>query len=166
MPLLTLIRILFLFFRTLLAWRSGKVLFILFPDSSRAAYAAPSGYVMVLRRSSFRAIHRRMLSILRSILIIGVIFYYSPARQQGEGTAAVEALFAPRTSAPAVAGPAPATGDPGHLETVWKALPDSAKQAVVDRILSGSGLPVASAARPSDTLLPEDREPAASKPRT
>jgi len=102
-----------------------------------------------------------MFSILRSILIIGVIFYYSPLRQQGEGTAAVEALLAPKTGAPTSTA-----GDSGHLETVWKALPDSAKQAVVDKILTGSGFPVAGATRPSDTLLPEDRESAASKPRT
>ena len=43
---------------------------------------------------------------------------------------------------------------------------DLAKQAVVDRILTGSGLPVIGSAKPSDTLLPEDREPAASRPRT
>ena len=144
----------------------SKVSLILFPDSPRGSYAAPASYVMVLRRSSFQAPRSRMLSILRSILIIGLIFNYSPVRQQGEGTAAVEALLAPKAGGTAVAGPAPATGDPGHLETVWKALPDSAKQAVVDRILTGSGLPVIGSAKPSDTLLPEDRETAASKPRT
>lgn len=155
-----------LFFRILAKQERSNVLFILFRDSSHASYAAPAPYVMVLHRSSFQAIHRRMLSILRSILIVGVIFYYSPVRQQGEGTASVKALLAPTKSEPTVAGSAPAAGNPGHLETVWKALPDSAKQAVVDRILTGSGFPVAGPAKPSDTLLPEDREPAASRPRT
>lgn len=107
-----------------------------------------------------------MFSILRFIFIVGAIFYYSPVRQQGEAGAAVEALLAPKKTEPAAADREPATSAPGHLENVWKALPDSAKQAVVDRILTSSGLPMAGAARPADTLRPEDREPAASKPRT
>ncbi|MBD2748079.1 hypothetical protein IC232_15390 [Microvirga sp. BT688] len=107
-----------------------------------------------------------MLSILRFIVIVGAIFYYSPVRQQGEGTAALEALFTPKASAPAAPPPSTAPEGPGHLETVWKALPDSAKQAVVDKILTSSGLPVADAAKPADTLKPEDRALAAPKPRT
>ena len=105
-----------------------------------------------------------MFSILRFILIVGAIFYYSPVRQQGDGAAAIEAFFLPKKSEQASSRPA--SGEPGHLETVWKALPDSAKQAVVDKILTSSGLPVAGSARSTDTLLPQDREPAASKPRT
>ncbi|QRM28185.1 hypothetical protein [Microvirga sp. VF16] len=107
-----------------------------------------------------------MFSILRFVLIVGAIFYYSPVRQQGEGTAAIEAFFTPRKSEPAVADPVPAGDKPGHLETVWKALPDSAKQAVVDKILTTSGFPVAGTTKSTDTLRPEDRELAASKPRT
>jgi hypothetical protein len=144
----------------------SKVLFILFPDSSHTSYAALPAYVMVLHRSSFQATGRFMFSILRFILIVGAIFYYSPVRQQGEGTAAIEAFLTPKTSQPAAAGPAPAMDKTGHLETVWKALPEGAKQAVVDKILTTSGFPVAGPAKSSDTLRPEDREPAASKPRT
>jgi hypothetical protein len=144
----------------------SKVLFILFPDSSRTSYAALPAYVMVLHRSSFQATGRFMFSILRFILIVGAIFYYSPVRQQGEGTAAIEAFLTPKTSQPAAAGPGPAMDKTGHLETVWKALPEGAKQAVVDKILTTSGFPVAGPAKSSDTLRPEDREPAASKPRT
>ena len=107
-----------------------------------------------------------MLSILRFILIVGAIFYYSPVRQQGEGTAAIEAFFTPKASAPAAPSLPPATEGPGHLETVWKALPDSAKQAVVDKIMTTSGFPLADASKPADTLRPEDRALAASKPRT
>jgi hypothetical protein len=109
-----------------------------------------------------------MFSILRFILIVGAIFYYSPVRQHGDGLAAVAAYLTPKRSEPAAALPAqaPAAGEPGHLENVWRALPDSAKQAMVDRILTSSGLPVAGAGRPTDTLLPQDRDPAASKPRT
>jgi hypothetical protein len=144
----------------------SKVLFILFPDSARGFYAALPAYVMVLHRSSFQATGRFMFSILRFILIVGAIFYYSPVRQQGEGTAAVEAFLTPKKSQPAAGGPAPGTDNAGHLETVWKALPDGAKQAVVDKILTTSGFPITGSARSSDTLRPEDREPAASKPRT
>jgi hypothetical protein len=107
-----------------------------------------------------------MLSIIRFILIVGAIFYYSPVRQKGEGTAALEALFTPRASEPASPSLPPATEGTGHLETVWKALPDSAKQAVVDKILTSSGFPLADASRPADTLRPEDRASASSKPRT
>jgi len=106
-----------------------------------------------------------MFSILRFILIVGTIFYFSPVRQHGEGTVAVETFFMPKKTEPA-ADAASAADHSGQLETLWKALPDSAKQAVVDRVLSTSGLPVAGAAKPSDTLRPEDREPAASRPRT
>ena len=98
-----------------------------------------------------------MFSIVRFILIVGVIFYYSPVRQQGEETAAIEAFLMPKKSEPAIK--APATDNPGQLETVWKALPDSAKQAVVDRILTTSGFPVSGPGKPSDTLLPEDLGP-------
>jgi hypothetical protein len=144
----------------------SKVLFILFSISSRGFYAALPAYVMVLHRSSFQATGRFMFSILRFILIVGAIFYYSPVRQQGEGTAAVEAFLTPKKSHPAAGSPAPGADNAGHLETVWKALPDGAKQAVVDKILTTSGFPVAGPAKSSDTLRPEDREPAASKPRT
>lgn len=106
-----------------------------------------------------------MFSILRFILIVGAIFYYSPVRQQGEGTAAIEALLTPKKTEQAA--PAPAKDDhPGHLETVWKALPDNAKQAVVDKILTTSGFSMGGATKSADTLRPEDRETAASKPRT
>ncbi|MBM6581343.1 hypothetical protein ILT44_14200 [Microvirga sp. BT689] len=107
-----------------------------------------------------------MFSILRFILIVGVIFYYSPVRQKGEGTAALEGFFKPKAVEPASPVPAPAAEGPGHLETVWKALPDSAKQAVVDKIVASSGLSLPGPAKPADTLRPEDRASAASKPRT
>ena len=107
---------------------------------------------------------RHMFSIIRFILIVGAIFYYSPVRQQGEGTAAIEAFFTPKKGAPAA--PAPVQEGSGHLETVWKALPDGAKQAVVDKILTTSGLNPVGPAKSFDTLRPEDRELPASKPRS
>jgi hypothetical protein len=147
--------------------KNGKVSFILFAGFQEHAYAGCAASVMVLHHCSLQAIASPpMLSILRFILIVGAIFYYSPVRQQGEGTAAIEAFFTPKASEPAAPSPPPASEGPGHLETVWKALPDSAKQAVVDKIMTTSGFPMADASKPTDTLRPEDRALAASKPRT
>lgn len=106
-----------------------------------------------------------MFSILRFVLIVGAIFYFSPVRQQVEGTAAIGTWLAPETGDDDSEAAHLAAGSPGHLEAVWKALPESAKQAVVDKILTASGLPMAGPSKSADTLLPEDRE-AASKPRT
>ncbi len=107
-----------------------------------------------------------MFSILRFILIIGVIFYYSPVRDRGETTDPLLDFVAPRTAE----GTEPATRSatdhaaPGHLETAWQALPEGAKQAVVEKILNTSGL-TPTAPKASDTLKPEDRAPSALKPR-
>jgi hypothetical protein len=110
-----------------------------------------------------------MFSILRFILIIGAIFYYSPVRQKGEGTDALGALLTPKKSEPAAAASPPSTPAPSGLETMWQALPDGAKRAVVDKVLTTSGLAPADA-KPADTLQPQDKEPAwqgsAAKPRT
>jgi hypothetical protein len=147
--------------------KNSKVSFILFAGFREHAYAGCAGSVMLLHHCSLQAIASPpMLSILRFILIVGAIFYYSPVRQQGEGTAALEAFFMPKASEPAAPSRPPAAEGPGHLETVWKALPDSAKKAVVDKIMTTSGFPMADASRPADTLRPEDRALAASKPRT
>jgi hypothetical protein len=98
-----------------------------------------------------------MLSILRFVLIVGAIFYYSPVRQKDAGTDAIASFFSPKkTEAPAPA-PAATPVSAGHIETMWQALPDGAKQAVVDKILTTSGL--TSPAQPGDTLRPEDRQP-------
>jgi hypothetical protein len=108
-----------------------------------------------------------MFSILRFVVIIGVIFYYSPVRQRGEGPDPLQDFFAPKKVAqatPKTTTSPVAEGTPGHLETVWQALPDGAKQAVVDKILTTSGLTPASS-KPSDTLEPEDRAPPGHKPR-
>ncbi|WP_445501857.1 hypothetical protein [Microvirga sp. G4-2] len=108
-----------------------------------------------------------MFSILRFVVIVGVIFYYSPVRQRGEGPDPLQEFFASKKVAQTIPKTitAPASeGTQGHLETVWQALPDSAKQAVVDKILTTSGLTPAST-KPSDTLQPEDRAPLGHKPR-
>lgn len=100
-----------------------------------------------------------MFSIIRFILIVGVIFYYSPVRQQGEGVAAIDAWLTPKKgeSAAALTAP-PAESNPGHLETVWQALPNGAKQAVIDKILTTSGL-TGPEAKAKDTLQAGDRQP-------
>ena len=102
---------------------------------------------------------RPMFSIIRFILVVGVIFYYSPVRQQGEGLAAVDAWLTPKKGEPAAAPPAPSSeSHPGHLETVWQALPNGAKQAVIDKILTTSGL-TPPEAKAADTLQAGDRQP-------
>lgn len=99
-----------------------------------------------------------MFSILRFILIVGVIFYYSPVRQKGEGTAALETLITPKKAeAAAASAPLPTENGAGKLETMWQALPDGAKNAVIDKILTTSGLTPAQP-KPTDTLLPGDRQ--------
>ena len=100
-----------------------------------------------------------MFAILRFILVVGVIFYYSPVRQQGEGISAIDAWLTPKRGVPAAASPAlPAESSPGHLETVWQALPNGAKQAVIDKILTTSGL-TGPEAKAKETLQAGDRQP-------
>jgi exoribonuclease R len=97
-----------------------------------------------------------MFSILRFILIVGAIFYYSPVRQRGDAPASLEALMGW-----AKADGAAKAADSAHserLETMWQALPESAKQAVIDKILTTSGL--GSDTKATDTLQPGDRHPA------
>jgi hypothetical protein len=98
-----------------------------------------------------------MFSVLRFILIVGVIFYYSPVRQGSDGTAALEAWLSPKKAEPAAPVAAPlAEKTTGHLEAVWQALPNGAKQAVIDKILTTSGLTGSEA---KDTLQAGDRQP-------
>ncbi|MGO4388889.1 hypothetical protein AB4Y85_15270 [Microvirga sp. 2YAF29] len=105
-----------------------------------------------------------MFSILRFILIVGAIFYYSPVRQKSEGPDPLQAFFAPKATEQAAPAAHPAEGTSGHLETMWQALPDNAKQAVVEKILTTSGFTPA-APKATDTLQPEDRQAGAHKPR-
>ena len=100
-----------------------------------------------------------MFSIIRFILVVGVIFYYSPVRQQGEGMVAMDAWLTSKKGEPAAAMPAPAAeSSPGHLETVWQALPNGAKQAVLDKVLTTSGL-TAPHAKAKDTRQAAGRQP-------
>lgn len=110
-----------------------------------------------------------MFSILRFVLIVGAIFYYSPVRKSGDGIASLDALLGWKKSDLEAKAAAPSPGTSERLETMWKALPESAKQAVIDKILTTSGLGTATA-KPTDTLEASDFQPAwrgeANKPRT
>lgn len=105
-----------------------------------------------------------MFSILRFILIVGAIFYYSPVRQRSDAPASLDSLlgWTKGVEAPKAADSA----SPERLEAVWQALPESARQAVIDKIMTTSGL---GGAKATDTLQPGDRDPAwrnGQKPRT
>ena len=99
-----------------------------------------------------------MFSILRFILIVGVIFYYSPVRQKDEAPIP-SGVLRPEGDEQAAPRRRPRRRGLGHLETMWQALPDTAKQAVVEKILTTSGLTPASS-KATDTLQPEDRQTA------
>ena len=108
-----------------------------------------------------------MFSILRFILIVGAIFYYSPVRQQGDGAAAIEAFFLPKKSEQASSRPAPADRRAGTSGNGLEGSPrqrqaGGGRQDPHDLRASPSPMPP----KPTDTLQPEDREPAAHKPRT
>jgi len=112
---------------------------------------------------------RPMFSIIRFILVVGVIFYYSPVRQQGEGISAIDAWLTPKKAESAPPLASSSESPTGHLETVWQALPNGAKQAVIDKILTTSGL-TAPEGKATDTLQAGDRQPRwrgeAAKPRS
>jgi hypothetical protein len=102
-----------------------------------------------------------MFALLRIALVIGAIFYFSPARKTPEGSLSLEALIGASLEAKQpIHGPGEVT--PQRLETVWNALPESARRAVLDQVRSGAApfpLQVLQAPR-TDTLQPEDHRPA------
>jgi hypothetical protein len=84
-----------------------------------------------------------MFSALRIIVIVGVIFYLSPVRQGDRPPARMNDLArwgqdssgASKTSSPAVA-----VEETPRLQSLWQALPDGAKKAVVDEVVElGTG---------------------------
>jgi hypothetical protein len=98
-----------------------------------------------------------MFFLLRAALVVGVIFYFSPARQSRDGTLSLETLIgAAAHPSETIAGKAPE-----RLEAAWNALPESAKQVLLDKIKPASQR-AGEAVRPpqTDTLLPEDHRPA------
>ncbi|MDF2999584.1 MAG: hypothetical protein K0R27_5221 [Xanthobacteraceae bacterium] len=102
-----------------------------------------------------------MFSLLRAALVIGAIFYFSPVRHGSEGSLSLDGLIN-AVSHPANKLQQSASGSPERLEAVWNALPESAKQAVLDRIKAGPAARTMEARQlpQTDTLQPEDHRPA------
>jgi hypothetical protein len=98
-----------------------------------------------------------MFSLLRAALVIGAIFYFSPVRQEQDSGLSLEALVGAAThSSETLTGVAPE-----RLQAAWNALPESARQAVLDKIVPTAPRPGGTARPPqTDTLLPEDHHPA------
>jgi hypothetical protein len=97
-----------------------------------------------------------MFSLLRAALVIGAIFYFSPVRQGSNETLSLDALVGAAIHVPEKLG-----GTPERLEAAWSALPESAKQAVLDRIMPPPSPRAGEIRSPqTDTLLPEDHHPA------
>src|SRR4051812_35601632 len=123
-----------------------KFLFILFaifrPGVLRAHDCA--GYGEAPGAARRRDPHLAMFSALRIVTIVGVIFYLSPVRDLGDGPALRDA--ARRVSRPDT--PRPSTDSAAHLDSLWKLLPDSAKDAVLERILTSALGPAPSTSMP------------------
>jgi len=98
-----------------------------------------------------------MFSILRAVIVIGTIFYFSPVRQGSEGVS-LDGLFG---AAQAEAGKIAPAANAERLESLWRILPESAKQAVVDKIIAPPAARTAEtrSAQQTDTLEPEDHLP-------
>jgi hypothetical protein len=101
-----------------------------------------------------------MFSALRVVAIVGVIFYLSPVRNPDDGPASREVAHR------STRAPSPSAEPASHLDSLWKLLPDSAKAAVLERMLTSALGPAPSTSKPqavapaTDTLQPEDLQPA------
>ena len=101
-----------------------------------------------------------MFSVLRIAIVIGVIFYLSPVRQGGEKPVRMGDIAKwSQEAAPALAVP---LEQATQLQSLWQALPEPAKKAVVDRAIASGPSPAASPAPPqgTDTLQLDDLQPA------
>src|SRR4051794_18727501 len=103
-----------------------------------------------------------MFSALRIIVVVGVIFYLSPARTGDEPPVRMDELLrwgqadtsqdqTSQDRTPATAAP---VAQAAHLQSLWQALPDSAKRAVVEEVV-GMG---------SATTAPHADQPHAAEP--
>lgn len=110
-----------------------------------------------------------MFSALRIVAIVGVIFYLSPVRDLDERLTLRDLVQrGMRTQGPTAESVSQA-------DSLWKLLPDSAKEAVLERMLTSvlGSASLASKQRAlapaTDTLQPEDLQPGwrgeAKKPR-
>ncbi|WP_210485598.1 hypothetical protein [Microvirga antarctica] len=101
-----------------------------------------------------------MFSLLRVILVIGAIFYFSPVRQGQDSGLSLDGLFG--SALHRDSGTPLSDSSAQRLESVWNALPESAKQAVIDKIIPSRPARAAETLRvpQADTLQPEDHRPA------
>lgn len=90
-----------------------------------------------------------MLSSLRIVAAVGMIYYLSPVRHEDAKTG-VEHVVA---WGKGLVAPAREASPAERLEALWKALPDEAKQAAIDRLLSEAGKLLQN--RPGESARPE-----------
>ncbi|HEY8565908.1 MAG TPA: hypothetical protein VIL65_10435 [Beijerinckiaceae bacterium] len=94
-----------------------------------------------------------MFTILRVVVVIGVLAWLSPARQNGN-----QEDFDFRTGAESALVESLLAGGDQRLEAVWATLPPETRRAVAQALLrSGETNRLAAL---SDTLTREDRQPA------
>ncbi|WP_112663124.1 hypothetical protein [Microvirga flavescens] len=102
-----------------------------------------------------------MFSLLRTVAVIGVIFYLSPVRTEDALPSFASWFGWPEEKV--AAKHETAEDSPARLETMWQALPEGAKQAILAKIMSESGLTASTTkpqAAPSDTLHTDDKKAA------
>ncbi|HEX2510231.1 MAG TPA: hypothetical protein VHK66_06885 [Microvirga sp.] len=96
-----------------------------------------------------------MFSTLRIAAVVGVIYYLSPVRHE-DAKAGVEHVVA---WGKGLVAPSREASSAERVEALWKALPDDAKQAAIDRMLSEAGKQLQS--RSGDLARPEGAQAAA-----
>ena len=107
-----------------------------------------------------------MFSLLRAALVIGAIFYFSPVRHESNTDTVTLANLLGAATQPFDTLKETATGSPQRPEAVWNALPDSARQALLDKIVAAPANRGDTKHPPqTDTLLPEDHRPAWTGPK-
>jgi hypothetical protein len=100
-----------------------------------------------------------MFSTLRAVIIIGVIFYLSPVRQGAERPARVDEMVKWGQDTLATGASVP-LDKAAQLQSLWQALPDSAKKSITDQASNSStGRPGSPLPATTDTLTPGDLQP-------
>ena len=103
-----------------------------------------------------------MFSTLRIAVVVGVIYYLSPVRHE-DAKAGVEHVVAWGKGLIAPSNVAiRETSQAERLEALWRALPEDAKQAALDRVLAEAGRQLPQGAQ--EALRPEPAHPGPSRP--
>lgn len=90
-----------------------------------------------------------MFSTLRIAAIVGVIYYLSPVRNE-DARAGVEHVVAwGKGLVLPTREPSREATQAERLEALWKALPEEAKQAAIDRVMAEAGRHLQSPAEPA-----------------